>query len=314
MSRIEHRVLTRLRFVGGRFEKLRGFLELDVLNELIAYKHLLVETAKQVWRRRNPERERLPKGFENEIRLAFQKVDPGSCVVPIERVFEFEDEALPLQRAADEVDEAADVVEGTLRAAERDQAFPSNLPKGVIPLFRDWGRTLQDDEAIELERTGADGPARFNASIRRRILSRAAREYEDRVTITGEVRGVNLLRTSEGGSFTVHLEDGSEVKGSFGPEQEATITEALYRHKDVRVRVKGAVEFEPGGRTKRIVSLDEVTATPVHGEAYDPTARPIWELLTELGRSVPDEEWDKLPRDAARNLDHYLYAAPKEDP
>ena len=49
------------------------------------------------------------------------------------------------------------------------------------------------------------------------------------------------------------------------------------------------------------------------GEApFDPEARPIWEVISEIGASVPDEEWAKVPTDLARNLDHYLYGVPKQ--
>ncbi len=46
---------------------------------------------------------------------------------------------------------------------------------------------------------------------------------------------------------------------------------------------------------------------------YDPTARPIWEEVLEIGASIPPEEWDKVPTDLSKNLDHYLYGAPKEE-
>ena len=35
--------------------------------------------------------------------------------------------------------------------------------------------------------------------------------------------------------------------------------------------------------------------------------RPIWEIIEELGSRVPVEAWSKVPTDAAKNLDHYLY-------
>lgn len=37
-------------------------------------------------------------------------------------------------------------------------------------------------------------------------------------------------------------------------------------------------------------------------------ARPktIWEAIREITKDVPDEEWERLPRDGAANLDHYL--------
>jgi len=41
-----------------------------------------------------------------------------------------------------------------------------------------------------------------------------------------------------------------------------------------------------------------------------PTARPIEELLSDLSKAVPHEEWDKLPKDLNDNLDYYLYGSP----
>jgi hypothetical protein len=52
-------------------------------------------------------------------------------------------------------------------------------------------------------------------------------------------------------------------------------------------------------------------AAPRNGAARDPQTAPIWELLAGLGHGVPAEEWEKLPTDLARNVDHYLYGAPK---
>lgn len=41
-------------------------------------------------------------------------------------------------------------------------------------------------------------------------------------------------------------------------------------------------------------------------------ARTIWQEIREIVKDVPDEEWEKLPRDGSANLDHYLYGAPKK--
>lgn len=47
--------------------------------------------------------------------------------------------------------------------------------------------------------------------------------------------------------------------------------------------------------------------------AYDSTARPLWELVVEIGAQVPEEEWAKVPSDLSKNVDHYLYGALKDD-
>lgn len=41
--------------------------------------------------------------------------------------------------------------------------------------------------------------------------------------------------------------------------------------------------------------------------------RPLSEIADDLTADVPDSEWDKIPTDLVRNLDHYLYGAPKDE-
>ena len=38
---------------------------------------------------------------------------------------------------------------------------------------------------------------------------------------------------------------------------------------------------------------------------FNPDAQPIWELVAEISAQVPDEEWEKLPTDLARNFNQY---------
>jgi len=42
-------------------------------------------------------------------------------------------------------------------------------------------------------------------------------------------------------------------------------------------------------------------------------SRNIWRELSEVGSSIPPSERSALPRDGARNLDHYLDGSPKEE-
>jgi len=48
------------------------------------------------------------------------------------------------------------------------------------------------------------------------------------------------------------------------------------------------------------------------GEAPAVAQKPLWEVIAEIARRVPDEEWAKIPSDASYQLDHYLYGAPKK--
>jgi hypothetical protein len=79
----------------------------------------------------------------------------------------------------------------------------------------------------------------------------------------------------------------------------------------VKVMPGGAIELHdpslPVG-----VEAEVVVSVAVPEREATPTAKPIWDIAREISASVPDEEWEKLPRDLARNFDHYLYGAPKE--
>ncbi len=37
----------------------------------------------------------------------------------------------------------------------------------------------------------------------------------------------------------------------------------------------------------------------------NPTPQPIWEILQEIGATVPESEWEKVPNDWSKNFDLY---------
>ncbi len=40
---------------------------------------------------------------------------------------------------------------------------------------------------------------------------------------------------------------------------------------------------------------------------FDPDATPIWEEFRRISESIPDEEWEKLPKDGSVRYKYYLY-------
>lgn len=293
-------------FKGKRFED-HG-LDLDVLPDLYAYKQLLVETAKALWRRNHPDRERLPKNFEDALALKFFTIKPGSAAVPIMREYESDEQAdFWKKQPADELDTAVELVNAAIAAASNDQPLPEDLPKNVIPLFGDYGKGLQEDESVELQSERSRTVASYTRVTQRELLARVIAVYTDVVDYTGEVRAVDL-----GGTFTLKLDNGSKIPGRFSADQEAVVTEALREHSSRRLRVNGVAEFLPAGEVKGIIKVKELTIQPAGEPAFDAGARPVWEVVAELGSKLPANEWDKVPADAARNLEHYLYGAPKD--
>jgi hypothetical protein len=144
---------------------------------------------------------------------------------------------------------------------------------------------------------------------RRNSAFKKQNDRKKHVELRGEVRAADL----DGRQFSLRLDDGTKIVAKFTSEQEDRITEALRDHASRRLRLKGSAEVAAGGKIKRVASVESLAVEPV--EAAKPVAggKPIWEVVLEIGASVPAEEWAKVPTDAARNLHHYLYGAPKED-
>jgi Arc/MetJ-type ribon-helix-helix transcriptional regulator len=61
------------------------------------------------------------------------------------------------------------------------------------------------------------------------------------------------------------------------------------------------------------LELEHIQAKPASANQADaaPTHKPIWEVVDDLRKNIPPEEFAKLPKDGAEQLDHYLYGSPK---
>jgi hypothetical protein len=289
-----------LRFGGPRF--VDHGLDVDVLPELVAYKRLLQETAKEVWRRRNPKRQRLPWHFETVIALKFFELQPGSTGVPLYRAELSVDNEEPLLPLEDEVGEAAVLLDDVMTAAVERQPIPKFFPRGIIPLFDQFGQTLRPDEFILIAPAIRPRAVRYDRNVRATLLGWAVERYTDVIDLVGEVRSTDL----DGQRFSLRLSDDRKIPGRFRPDQEALILEALNDHASRRLRIVGSGEFShENGALQQIASVDRIEVLPATG----PTAAevPIWERISRLGAAVPDEVWNAVPNDLSQNLHKYLY-------
>ncbi len=294
--------LASLRFDGERFAD--HALDIDCVGELTAYKRLVMECAKELWRRAHPDYERLPKGFEEKLTLRFSEVIPGSAVVPLRRVVVQEQSQLDFD---DEFDRAAALIDEAIAAADADELLPAALPRNVIPLFRDFGRSLRDSETLFVQSRHRPTAAPYTAKARMRLADWTEASYEDVVDAIGEVNMANV----RGGAFELIVAPGQPpVKGKFTEAQEAEVLNALQAHATTRLHVKGVGEFSQADRQlRKLLRVDSVAAATTTEPTYVEGVKPIWETLAELGASVPDEVWEQVPTDLAKRLDHYLYSS-----
>lgn len=202
-----------LRYVGRRFSGAR--LPLDVLADLPALRDLIAALAKQEFRQRNPDRKRVPQGFDRSISFALVDLIAGSAIPVLALEREAAQQNLP--NIGDEMDE---IVERAFRrvATIFDDAahekYPQALPEDAIRALSRLGANIQDDERIEFEGTqGADGKVVSLDVYRRKSVLTHVREtysivYDAVGTLTGIDASHNIIQ--------VHSEKYGELKLPLG--------------------------------------------------------------------------------------------------
>ena len=297
--------VAKLHFKGERFHD--HALDLTALSELRQFQKMVAETAKALWRKANPDRDRLPRNFQDRTRLCLRKIEEGSAVAPLEVYIEEPEEPELWEPEPVEVKEAIDLAYRVFGAVHEDTSLPDEFPKELLTEYARWGQGLCDDEVLEFAPPGKSA-ARVTARERERLTALAEPPYEDQVDVTGQVLEADVRQ----GKFQLWLDDRTSVHVPFTEEQEAEVTTALKDHKVVRLRIRGRGEFAPQGTLKRIISLDSLDLVRDEAPAFDTSAPAIEDVLADLAKEVPDEEWDRLPPDLTDRLDYYLYGVADE--
>lgn len=281
-------------------------LQVDDLPDLIAYKDLLVATAREVFLREHPDRERVPRGFTDSINLRFDTISEGSTAVPLSREVFVEEDALDMD-VEDEVDRAARIIDITAQAASENRPLPDETPAAVLPLFEKFGSSLQEGESIRICSAGRSESVAYTPRVRERLAQYQSDGYEDTVELEGEVRAADL----DGRRFVVRYGSDQKVDGVFADEMEEDIITALRQHKSCRLWVSGKGLFSRDGALKRILAISDWAMHDSDQGCFDPSVRPIWEVLGELGAQVPDEDWATVPHSSSSIIDEHLYEKAK---
>lgn len=71
--------------------------------------------------------------------------------------------------------------------------------------------------------------------------------------------------------------------------------------------------LKPSATDIRSEELPAQKIATLKGLSYDPDAIPIWELAAQAAAKVPDEEWERLPKDLAKRFDYYQRQEQKQD-
>lgn len=189
-----------LRYVGRRFDGAR--LPLDVLNDLPALRDLVAAFAKHEYRQKNPDRKRVPQGFDKAISFSLIEVEDGSAQPIIALDNEIVQQSLPNigDGMSEIVERAFEQIAKIYDDTDKDK-FPSALPLDAIRAFSKFGAGIQDSEYIELSGTsGADGKVVCLDTFRRKKLLTHVRE-----TYSTDFEDIGILTAIDISHNTIHV-------------------------------------------------------------------------------------------------------------
>ena len=235
------------RFTGARFDE--HTLPVDVARDLAAYEALIVELAKHLYLKEHTERQRVPKGFASGFRLDIERIDEGSTKPLLALVFSG---ALALTGSEqDYFVQAGDLIAECIAAPEN--ALPANFPKELLVHFNQFGRSLREDESLELPLRNRNNTARLTPEKRKQLVLAADQVYEREISLMGWIEEVDFskstfrLKLADGGQATVPMAD------SFH-----NAARAYGGHSRHQINVNGIGTFDSWDRLQKIVSVNSL--------------------------------------------------------
>ena len=129
------------------------------------------------------------------------------------------------------------------------------------------------------------------------------------VAIVAEVKSMEL-DLDHNGVYQLQLEDGSTVQADFTASQWAYV-ESMHNHGKYSVKIVGEGDYA-GGQLRRIVSINLKKSHRII-PPEDPEMPTLLHVLAEIRKKYPEDIWDNVPTDGAKNMHHYLYGRPKVD-
>ena len=247
----------RLHLHGARFAD--GGVPLKVLPDLAALREMVIDVAKWRYMSANPDRQRVPRGFTDKVDLKLTGIDRGSAM-PIISITGTEPSLdgmpLPYQQY---FEQARDDIINTIAAASEayhdpDTEFP---PVRFLAYFNRIGRSLEDDEFMELSNANGLPPARLSKDARGKLLQQSTiSEVTQEVALRGTVPEVDQDRMT----FEMQQVHGGKITGPLPEQHRETIIATFNGYQDNnRVQVQGIGRYDRQNHLSGLESIEQIT-------------------------------------------------------
>ena len=249
IENLEDQAFLEPRLTGKRFEN--HAIPLELFKDFSALEELIIELAKYAYKQENRDRQRLPKGFTKNISLKLSGIGEGSAIPKIILDIQNQDHANEYKKYFDNSKEM--ILRGVSAANNIDEQISHYIPEEYLSYFDKIGRSLKDDEALELSPNNEDNKAIINKSTRKLLLSSSRLEE---ITEEIVVRGKIFELDQKENIFTLQSSEGISVKAPVNSQHKSTILEAFNNYESgVKVLIQCLGCFN---RNNKLISIQTV--------------------------------------------------------
>ncbi|MCY4128268.1 MAG: hypothetical protein OXG15_03370 [Gammaproteobacteria bacterium] len=286
-----------LRFSGGIYDD--GAFDANAMRVVIDFQQVLIKISRALYSSRHGQ----PHGKSHLIdvkRLAVKNIGRGSTVIPIQMVEEPGN--LDFMYVPEELSQATTLMYETYAAADKGEILPSTLPHDLIPRMASVVSHLRSGCSLEFSPPGANlKPISSHAC--ESLLNWVNATYEDSTSVVGEVFEVNV---KNGTCRLFDVINKLNVNVQYERTFEEQVTTALTQYRNQLLSIVGIGEFNERGRLLKLKNVSNVELKSDDAISSIQSHESITEYIDRTTREVPEEVWDELPRDLAKNHDAYI--------
>ncbi len=241
----------RPRICGKRFGG--GDIPLEILKDLSVLEEMLKSVAKWRFLQDNPQRQRIPRGFEDGFELKLSHIEKGSSV-PVITLSEASPHPsmFPSQNRI-YLEQARDSIVRAIGAVNQGEPATGYLRRQDLAYFNRFGRFLRNDEYIELISNEYSTPVRLTRETRQKLILESNDALPARSVV---LRGLIPEADQDRRTFVLELLDGGKVTVPILDQYIDTVIEAFNGYRmNVRVLLRGMGKYD---RHDRLVGVEPV--------------------------------------------------------
>lgn len=250
------------RLTGKRFDD--HSIPLELLEDLSVMEQLIVEMAKVVYLEKNPTRQRVPRGFEENVSLKLCAVDEGSAILKIALIY-----ALGGSTSGQQTldlfpdpnyayfEEARDRVYNGIAAANNGENITNYIPEPLLGYFNRIGKRLKEDEAINFN-PGSSKNLNLDRNTRKKLVlaSSSIKQVTAETYIFAQIPEVDKNKQT----FTLLIEGTQRISSVLPDPHYETIMKAFNDfEKNCKVVVKGIGRFNQNDKLESFEAIEQIS-------------------------------------------------------